>query len=160
MKFLPTNFKTTCNAHLGKYSLAKGEQLRNNSVVFIPMREEEKVFIFQFLVIIQLYKVDNVAVFTDSNIFLRVCELFSIYKKKHFKEAFQICWRKEEEMFCSRKAMYSLTTGIFFFFRLSKQQSFKKGEKEKGEKCIWSMSSHFWLQMIVHQSQHTLVRVQ
>ena len=81
MKFLPTNFKTTCNAHLGKYSLAKGEQLRNNSVVFIPMREEEKVFIFQFLVIIQLYKVDNVAVFTDSNIFLRVCELLSIYKK-------------------------------------------------------------------------------
>ena len=45
------------------------------------MREEEKVFIFQFLVIIQLYKVDNVAVFTDSNIFLRVCELLSIYKK-------------------------------------------------------------------------------
>ena len=135
MKFLPTNFKTTCNAHLGQYSLAKGEQLRNNSVVFIPMREEEKVFIFQFLVIIQLYKVDNVAVFTDSNIFLRVCELLSIYKK-HFKEAFQIYSRKEQKMFCSRKAMFSLTTGIFFFFRLSKQQSLKKGEKEKGEKCI------------------------
>ena len=130
MKFLPTNFKTTCNAHLGQYSLAKGEQLRNNSVVFIPMREEEKVFIFQFLVIIQLYKVDNVAVFTDSNIFLRVCELLSIYKK-HFKEAFQICWRKEDEMFCSRKAMFSLTTGIFFLFSIVKAAKFEKRWKGK-----------------------------
>ena len=89
------------------------------------MREEEKVFIFQFLVIIQLYKVDNVAVFTDSNIFLRVCELLSIYKK-HFKEAFQIYSRKEQKMFCSRKAMFSLKTGIFYLFSIVKAAKFEK----------------------------------
>ena len=115
MKFLPTNFKTTCNAHLGKYSLAKGEQLRNNSVVFIPMREEEKVFIFQFLVIIQLYKVDNVAVFTDSNIFLRVCQLLSI-NKKTFQGSFpDLLKERGKDVLFKKSYVFSHNWNLFLF---------------------------------------------
>ena len=100
------------------------------------MREEEKVFIFQFLVIIQLYKVDNVAVFTDSNIFLRVCEVLSIYKKNISRKLSRFVEGKRKRCFVQGKLCFLSKLESFIFFRLSKQQSLKKGEKEKGEKCI------------------------
>ena len=81
------------------------------------MREEEKVFIFQFLVIIQLYKVDNVAVFTDSNIFLRVCELFSIYKKKTFQGSFpDLLKERGRDVLFKESYVFSHNWNLFSFF--------------------------------------------
>ena len=152
MKFLPTNFKTTCNAHLGQYSLAKGEQLRNNSVVFIPMREEEKVFIFQFLVIIQLYKVDNVAVFTDSNIFLRVCELLSIYKKNISRNLSRFVQGKNKRCFVQGKLCFLSQLESFSFFDCQSSKVWKKVKRKKERSafdrcrvtfgCKWLCTNH------------------
>ena len=79
------------------------------------MREEEKVFIFQFLVIIQLYKVDNVAVFTDSNIFLRFVS-FYLFTKKSFQGSFpDLLKERGRDVLSKESYVFSHNWDLFLF---------------------------------------------
>ena len=68
--------------------------------------------------------------------FLGFVKNLSIYKKNISRKLSGFAEGKRKRCFVQGKLCFLSKLESFIFFRLSKQQSLKKGEKEKGEKCI------------------------
>ena len=61
---------------------------------------------------------------------------FYLFTKNISRKLSRFVEGKRKRCFVQGKLCFLSQLESFSFFRLSKQQSLKKGEKEKGEKCI------------------------